>query len=267
MATNKCRECQTVLLPGRIECPKCKTRNVPNPQSMEDSTVLLSDAKLSEVERVRTGLCDEVFGGGIARTSVILLGGEPGAGKTTLCLQIADIFAARFTAHEVLYIANEQEASELKSTAKRLNIERPSQIRIVRAMGGVQHDIGELLLRFKPSLVILDSLTKWSGEDLNMAVIIAQRLKDYAVALHAPVIAINQVNKGGDHAGLEKLQHAVDTTAMFDILDDFKQEDGTVPRRLMTMKNRFGAAPEEQFYKMTETGLVGLALEEKKDED
>jgi DNA repair protein RadA/Sms len=261
----KCRECQAVLLPGKIECPKCKARNVPDARSMEDSTVLLSDAKLAEVERVRTDLCDDVFGGGIARTSVILLGGEPGAGKTTLCLQLADVFATRFSNHEVLYIANEQEASELKTTAKRLDIRHAGRIRIVRAMGGVQHDIGDLLMRYKPCLVVLDSLTKWSGEDLNLAVVIAQRLKDYAVALSCPIIAINQVNKGGDHAGLEKLQHAVDTTAMFDILEDAKLEDGSTPRRLMTMKNRFGAAPEEQFYKMTEFGLelIELSDEEK----
>ncbi len=167
-----------------------------------------------------------MFGGGIATTSVTLLGGEPGAGKTTLCLQLADIFASRFSM-EVLYIANEQEASELKETARRLKVVRTGQIRIVKAMGGVQHDIGDLLMKYKPCLTILDSLTKWSGEDLNLAVVIAQRLKDYAVALKCPIIAINQVNKGGDHAGLEKLQHAVDTTAMLDILDDFKLEEKT----------------------------------------
>jgi DNA repair protein RadA/Sms len=262
----KCRECQAVLLPGRIECPKCKHRNLPDAKSLEDSTVLLSDAKLAQVERVQTGLVDEVFGGGIVRTSVILLGGEPGAGKTTLCLQLMDEFCHQHIHDEGLYIANEQEANELKTTAMRLHVRHPGQIRIVRAMGGVQHDIGDLLMRYKPCLVVLDSLTKWSGEDLNLAVIIAQRLKDYAVALRCPIIAINQVNKGGDHAGLEKLQHAVDTTAMFDILDDVKQEDGSTPRRLMTMKNRFGSAPEEQYYRMTETGLVQLELAEEKDE-
>jgi DNA repair protein RadA/Sms len=265
-ALTKCQHCGSALVQGMHRCrnPKCRQYNFgATQQSIEDSTVLLSDARLANVERVKTGLVDKVFGGGIGRTTVNLLGGEPGAGKTTLCLQLADIFCEQFPTKEALYIANEQDAPELKSTAERLNLRHKNQIRIVKAMGGISCDIGELLLHYSPCVSFLDSVTKWSGEDMRLAVVICQRLKDYTVRLNAPTLVVNQVTKGGDHAGLNQLQHAVDMTGMFDII----LEEGEIlkpdtPRRLMTMKNRWGPAPEEQYYRMTPTGLVEIMLDE-----
>jgi|SRR5271157_1415603 len=262
----KCNHCGYALTPGMYRCrnPKCRQYNFgATRESIQDSTVLLSDANLANVERVKTGLVDKVFGGGIGRTTVNLMGGEPGSGKTTLCLQLADIFCDQFVSKEALYIANEQDADELKATAERLNLRHKDQIRIVKAMGGVSYDIGELLLHYAPCVTFLDSVTKWSGEDMRVAVIICQRLKDYTVRLKAPTIVINQVTKGGDHAGLNQLQHAVDMTCMFDII----LEDGDIlkpdtPRRLMTMKNRWGPAPEEQFFEMTPTGLIEVTLDD-----
>jgi len=226
-------------------------------QSFEDSTVLLSDAKIAEVERVRTRLVDVCFGGGIARKSVCLFGGDPGAGKTTLCLQLSDIFCGIF-GKETLYIANEQGEDEINDTAKRLHLRHRNKIRIVKAMGGITHDIGALLLHYKPCFTVLDSVTKWAGEDMNLAVIIAQRLKDYTVRLNSPTIIINQVTKGGDHAGLKKLQHAVDSTMMFEVWGENPED----PRRLHVDKNRHGPAPVSQYYGMTERGLVEMSEEE-----
>jgi predicted ATP-dependent serine protease len=130
-------------------------------------------------------------------------------------------------------------------------------------MGGVAYDIGELLLHYKPCVTFLDSVTKWSGEDMRLAVVICERLKDYTVRLNAPTIVINQVTKGGDHAGLNQLQHAVDMTCMFDIiLDEGEVLKPDTPRRLMAMKNRCGPAPVEQFYEMTGTGLREVFLDD-----
>lgn len=250
-----CMHCSKPLLEGKYRCvnPKCRMWNIASTISMDDSTVLLSDAKLSEVERIHTGIVDHCFGGGVARTSVALLGGDPGAGKTTLCLQLSNVFAG-FYNKEVLYIANEQHAPELKETAKRLKLAHANLIRIVKAMGGVTHDIGVLLLYYKPCLTILDSVTKWSGEDMNEAVIICQRLKDYTVRLNAPTIVINQVNKSGDHSGLNKMQHAVDSTMLFEVLGENPED----PRRLHVRKNRNGPAPVSQYYEMTGTGLFEI---------
>jgi DNA repair protein RadA/Sms len=226
--------------------------------SIDDSTVLLSDAKLGKVERVVTGIVDQCFGPpekpGIATTSVALLAGDPGAGKTTLCLMLSNFFAG-FYKRETLYIANEQEDIDLKDTAQRLNLEHANKIRIVKAMGGVNHDIGTIILHFKPCLIVLDSVTKWSGEDPREAVIICQRLKDYSVKLKSPTIVINQVTKGGDHSGLNKMQHAVDATMMFEVWGDNPED----PRRLHVRKNRNGPAPVSQFFAMSATGLIGIS--------
>jgi DNA repair protein RadA/Sms len=232
-------------------------------RKFEDDTVLLSDAKLAEVQRVQTGIVDGCFGGdetsgvGIVRTSIALLGGDPGAGKTTLCLQLSDFFAGKFN-QETLYIANEQDPTEIKTTGGRLQLKNMHLIRIVKAMGGVTADIGAYLLRYKPCLIILDSVTKWAGEDMNVAVTICQRLKDYTVRLNAPSLVVNQVTKGGEHAGLNKMQHAVDATMLFEVWG----ENPSDPRRLHVRKNRFGPAPVSQYYEMTGHGLFEISEEE-----
>lgn len=267
----KCRDCGYIMPRGARQCinPKCRAWNVQRGvTALNDSTVLMSDAKGSvKTDRIRTGLVDEVFGGGIARTSVNLLAGDPGAGKTTLALQLCDIVLAHFPDKEALYIANEQSDEEIADTGSRLQLECKSRIRIVKAMGGVTHDIGDLLLYYKPCFTILDSITKWAGEDMSLAVVIVQRLKDYCVKLNAPCLVINQITKEGDHAGLKQLEHAVDMAAMFETLLDMLSDDGKpiapkdAPRRLLSSKNRFGPAPEEQYFRMTETGLVQMEID------
>jgi len=261
----KCVSCGVMLPEGKYRCvnPKCHYWNVVGTvRNFQDDTVLLSDAKLAEVERVQTGIVDSCFGGeepdvGIVRTSVALLGGDPGAGKTTLCLQLSDLFAGKYK-QETLYIANEQDAAEIKTTGGRLHLKNMGRIRIVKAMGGVQTDIGAYLLHYKPCFIVLDSVTKWSGEDMNLAVTICQRLKDYTVRLNAPSIIVNQVTKGGEHAGLNKMQHAVDTTMLFEVWGENPDD----PRRLHVRKNRFGPAPVSQYFEMTAQGLYGISEEE-----
>lgn len=256
----RCQHCNTPLVDGKLRCvnPKCRMWNAAAKTGIDESTVLLSDAKLLQVERVKTNLVDTVYGGGIARTGVSLLGGDPGAGKTTLCLQLSNLFAEQY-GREVLYIANEQHAPELKETAQRLQLEHLGLIRVVKAMGGIAHDIGTILLHYKPCLTILDSVTKWTGEDVREAVIICQRLKDYTVRLNAPTIVVNQVTKSGDHSGLNAMQHAVDTTLLFEVMGDAEKPDE--PRRLRTRKNRHGPAPVSQYYEMTGIGLMELTEE------
>jgi len=260
--------CKTPMPAGLRQCPnkKCRAWNVTRTLQADDSTVLMSEVSVSKVVRIKTGLVDPVFGGGIANTSVNLLAGGPGAGKTTLCLQLCDLILEQFPGKEALYIANEQSDVEIGDTGSRLLLKHADRIRIVKAMGGVTHDIGDLLVFYKPCFTVLDSITKWAGEDMALAVVIAQRIKDYCVALGAPALIINQVTKDGDHAGLKQLEHAVDMAAMLETMRDIVNDDGSAiaakdaPRQLLSSKNRFGPAPEEQFFAMTETGLVESRL-------
>lgn len=237
--------------------------NVAASVSMDDSVVPLGGKDAPPVKRTLTGFVDKCFGGaivngevigkGIAETAVLLLGGDPGAGKTTMCLQLANIFGGIYK-KRVLYIANEQHYDELNETATRLELEHMRTIHIVKAMGGVQHDIGALLLHYQPCLTVLDSVTKWSGEDVNEAVVICQRLKDYTVRLRAPTLVINQVTKSGDHSGLNKMQHAVDWTGLLEVLGENPED----PRRLHVRKNRNGLAPISQYLEMTERGVFEI---------
>jgi DNA repair protein RadA/Sms len=233
----------------------------------EEDTVLLSDSRLSKkVERLKTGFLDPIFGGvppsnyGLARTSVNLVAGPPGAGKTTLFLMLADalietvdnmVELASPQGKEVLYIANEQEPAEILDVADRIQIKNLHRIRIVKAMGGLKQDLGELMLSYKPCLIILDSLTNLAGDNLELAVTYAKRLKPYTVELKAPSLIVNQIVKSGDHAGLMQLQHAVDATFM---LDKDDPDDGS--RFFYSMKNRFGMVKGMELEMTPETAKI-----------
>lgn len=205
-------------------------------------TVLLSEATLSETSRLNVGFLNEVFGGGLAITSVNLIAGPPGAGKTTLFLQLADIIADLFPNREILYVATEQKPGDIKTTAIRIRIKHLHQIRIVKAQGGLKRSLDELFNQFKPCLLIIDSLTSLVGEDLQLAVKVAAAVKSFTAALSdpCPALIVNQVNKNEDHAGLMKLQHEVD--ALFTL--DYDKTDPSGERFLFVTKNRFGMAPK-----------------------
>jgi DNA repair protein RadA/Sms len=263
----KCIHCGHQLADGKYRCvnPKCGMWNVAEKTvSVTDNVVSLDDAKLAMVTRVPTGIVDKCFGPmfddpkkrGIARMSVNLLGGDPGAGKTTLCLQLSDLFIDK-CGGKVLYIANEQDPSELKTTSERLKLKHKRDILIVKAMGGIVADLGQMILHYKPVLLILDSVTKWAGEDAAEAVIICQRIKDYMVRIDAPAIVINQVTKSGDHSGLNRMQHGVDSTMLLETLGDNPED----PRRLSVRKNRNGPAPISQYFEMTPLGVFGITEE------
>lgn len=231
--------CGATVPQDKSRCPKCKTWHIPDlvPGGDDEETVLLSDARVSQIVRLTTGMLDEVFGGGLAETSVNLVAGPPGAGKTTLFLQLASICAS-LRNREVLYIANEQTPDEIKTTAERIQIPNIRMIRVVKAMGGLKSPLGDLIMRYKPCLMILDSLTKLTGDDPNLAIRVCEALKTYTVELKAPSLIVNQINKDGDHAGLMKIQHAVDATYFLE------KDDTTGDRFFYSTKNRFGESPK-----------------------
>jgi len=248
-----CKRCDAVLRPGQDLC-SCGLWNFATVAGADD-TVLLSEVEDAMHERYKTGPWDECFGGGVVKTSVTLIGGEPGAGKSTLSLQIADRLARE---GEVLYVAAEEDLPAIKSRALRLELSNTRSVRMVPALGAAV-DLGPMFTRYRPRAIVLDSLAGLFGDDIDEAAEAARRVKAYAVDLKAPVLIVNHVTKDGDFAGLKALEHAVDTTISFFSTGAVVKDGDKVLReeRVMTThKNRYGAAHVEVFLWMTEKGLV-----------
>jgi predicted ATP-dependent serine protease len=248
-----CMYCKAPLSkkPGQMNCPKCKMLNLPNsgPDAKPES-ILLSEVKNTEpLKRYDVGWLNPIFGGGLIETSVNLIAGSPGAGKTSLFLMLCDFVLDQIETGEALYIANEQSDKELEGYARRLGVQRLDRIRILNAMGGLQRNLGTILLEYKPKLIILDSLTKMiSGESPEEAVFFVETFKEYTIQLKAPTMIVNQINKGGDHAGLNRVLHAGDSVFFLD------KDDFTGKRHLYSTKNRFGQSPIDQFLYMMPEG-------------
>jgi DNA repair protein RadA/Sms len=208
--------------------------------------------------RLITGPWDKCFGGGIATTSVTLLGGVPGAGKSTMSLQLADAIAEA-TKREVLYVGAEEASRDIKARFQRLQLKNQALIRIFPL--GSNADLGSVLMKRRPAAFVLDSLPGLIGDDLQAAVALCNALKGYCVDLDAPAIVIDHVTKDENYAGLMALQHAVDTTMLFTVDGD----DGI--RELNVTKNRFGPANVSAFFEMTSRGLIEAILDDDEEDD
>lgn len=260
---NLCPQCTTELKPGKALCPACGFWNLHLGTSSaidtSDSSKLLSTVQSAEKDRIKTGPWDECWGGGIVKTSATLLGALPGAGKSTLSLQIAGKFCTD-SKRECIYIASEEALEEVKLRADRLKIPSQELIRMIPAMGGVAN-IGEILLTRKPGMIILDSLQGLVGESQADSIEALAIIKKTSVLLKAPSLVINHVTKDGDYAGLMTLQHNVDT-----LLTLTPEEDDGL-RELFVKKNRYGRAFISQFFEMTELGLSYVPINESEEND
>lgn len=255
-----CVFCEARLPYDRYRCSKCGKWNAPT-TSQNDETVLLSDVEAKPVTRIQTGPWDPCFGGseapfGLVVASVTLIGGAPGAGKSTMSLQLADCIAGAME-REVLYVATEETAEQIKDRGMRLELKHQNRLRLTRM--GSAGDLGDILLERKPCAIIVDSLSGLTS-DPDMAAEVAKRFKGYAGELTAPVILIDHINKEGDFAGLMKLQHNVDTTLAL-----FPDDDQV--RELTTIKNRFGPDGVEVRLEMTSRGLIPALEDEEDGED
>jgi DNA repair protein RadA/Sms len=229
-----CNSCKHRIAADRLRCPSCGRWQIANASIDDhDGTKLLSDASIKETSRIVTGPWDPCFGGGIVLGATVLIGGAPGAGKSTLALQLADVIATQ--SGEVLYVATEESSGQIRDRALRLKVQSLSKIRMACTKDGFQASLKETLLTRKPKAIIVDSLTGLVGTDLEAAAETCDRLKDYATELNCPALVIDHVTKQGDFAGLMKLQHVVDTTISF-----FPHEPGCETRGMTTVKNRFG---------------------------
>lgn len=253
-----CSRCHHAMPKGKARCPSCRAWNVVTDERNVEGTTMLNNVKPAAAERIITGPWDHCWGGGIVRTSVTLIGGSPGAGKSTMLLQIADAIA-QVTGTAALYIAAEEALAEIKDRADRLELTYQHLVRMVPALGGGMN-IAEILENSKPSIIILDSLQGFAGEDDALQVEVLGIMKKFSVRLKAPTVVISHVTKDGGIAGLMTLQHAVDTLFSF-----FPDDDGT--RVMNVLKNRNGRAYIQSEFDMTEKGLVPALPREDDDED
>lgn len=204
-------------------------------------------------EEPRIDMHDEelnrVLGGGLVPGSLVLLGGEPGIGKSTLILQTV----LRITDRKVLYISGEESARQLKMRADRLT-STPSQCLI--ACETSLEQIYTHIRNVQPDIVVIDSIQTISSENfdsspgslLQVRECSASILK-YAKESGTPVILIGHINKEGSIAGPKVLEHIVDTVLQFE------GDQHYMYRILRSIKNRFGNTAELGIYEMRQDGL------------
>jgi DNA repair protein RadA/Sms len=196
---------------------------------------------------------DRVLGGGIVSGSLTLLGGEPGIGKSTLLIQVADRLARKGS--KVLYISAEESSRQLKLRARRLKID--SDIKIL-AENNLERIIDTIETE-EPSFVIVDSIQALFAPKLDSLPGSPSQIKENASRLmrvakttNIPIFLVGHINKDGDLAGPKILEHMVDTVIQFEGSSDSQL------RFLRSAKNRFGSTDEVGIFKMDETGLHDL---------
>jgi len=204
--------------------------------------------------RLSTGVeeLDRVFGGGIARSSAVLVGGDPGIGKSTLLLQAAASMGKAGV--KAVYISGEEAISQIQSRARRLGVANsPVQL-------AAETDLRAILKALKtsqPELVVIDSVqTLWSDAleaapgSVAQVRACAQELTRFAKKTGAAVILVGHVTKDGQIAGPRVLEHLVDAVFYFE------GERGHQFRILRSVKNRFGPTDEIGVFEMGEQGLT-----------
>ncbi|MBO4734499.1 MAG: DNA repair protein RadA, partial [Clostridia bacterium] len=183
--------------------------------------------------------------------SVILLGGDPGIGKSTLLLQVCEAFHDRL---DVLYVSGEESAFQIKLRAKRLGVSGENVTVITETD---TQSVCEYVAANKPQLVMIDSIqTMHIPEIASSAGSVVQvrestnMLLRFAKELDIPVMIVGHVNKGGEIAGPKVLEHIVDTVLYFE------GERNQSYRILRAIKNRFGSTNEIGVFEMRERGLI-----------
>lgn len=217
--------------------------------------VKLSDIGAEEKERLRLGLpeIDRPLGGGIVRGSVILMGGEPGIGKSTLVFQICKAVCA--VGAPVLYATGEESEMQLKMRADRLGVAG----RCMVMSGANLMDILEEAKTEKPALLVVDSIQTMFLEGNASPMGSPAQIRDCTALLvrlakeeGISVLIIGHVTKEGNLAGPRMLEHMVDVVLYLEGDRSFQF------RVLRTVKNRFGSTAETGLFVMEETGLRGI---------
>jgi DNA repair protein RadA/Sms len=214
---------------------------------------LYSDISIEQHARISTGIdeFDRVLGGGIVPGSLVLLGGEPGIGKSTLLLQAAANMAR--DVGPVLYSSGEESEHQIKSRGERLSVgDAPLYLLAETCLERILEEIA----RIKPALVIVDSIQTVFSLKFQSAPGSIGQVREAATQLlfaskgqNIPVFIVGHVTKDGSLAGPKALEHVVDTVLYFE------GERHHSHRVVRAVKNRFGAVSELGVFEMTASGL------------
>ncbi|MCI6227054.1 MAG: DNA repair protein RadA [Clostridiales bacterium] len=212
----------------------------------------ITDLSSGEEIRFSTGMgeLDRVLGGGAVKGSLVLVGGAPGIGKSTLMLQICKKLGEQF---RVLYVSGEESVHQLKLRAKRLHVESKNLYVLSETNLG---DVLECVNEEQPEVLIVDSIQTLYNEELNSPAGSVGQVKDCTMKLmqlakegSITVFVIGHVNKDGFIAGPKVLEHMVDCVLYFE------GEQHMSYRILRAAKNRFGATNEIGVFEMLDCGL------------
>ncbi|HSX37375.1 MAG TPA: DNA repair protein RadA [Chlamydiales bacterium] len=266
-----CRECGHNQPKWTGSCPSCQNWNTlveeaaieeknvrfETKKTQSAKPVRIRDVQTNESTRLATnmGELDRLFGGGIVDGSLILVGGEPGVGKSTLLLQIANALALQQLT--VLYVCGEESAEQTSLRARRLGIDHPNVYLLSETLfSAIRMHIDHL----KPDIAIVDSVQIVYKSEIPSSPGSVVQVREIATEfMHLAkgegitVFLIGHVTKSGEIAGPRVLEHLVDTVL------DFEGDKQHGYRLLRAIKNRFGPTDEIAIFQMKESGLTEVA--------
>lgn len=262
-----CSECGFESAKWNGICPSCGQGNTMNEEikdvsksskvmlkksSAFEKPALMSEIDIDDEVRFHTGIneLDRVFGGGIVKGSLVLLGGAPGIGKSTLLLQICNYLCDNLN---VLYVSGEESKKQIKLRANRLKVQSDKLMILTETDVEI---VSEQIVSCKPDVVIIDSIQTMNHSELNSLPGSIAQVKEctnvflkVAKSMDIPVLIVGHVNKDGAIAGPKVLEHIVDVVLYF-------EGDNQMSYRILrAAKNRYGSTNEIGVFSMENTGL------------
>ena len=270
--TNKtvfvCNECGYESAKWLGKCPACNNWNTFFEQKVDSyiekgvkktkqrtEPKKLNSYEAKEASRIHTGIdeLDRVLGGGLVKGSLVLLGGEPGIGKSTLILQLCDKIEGD---GNVLYVSGEESAEQIKIRADRLGINNDNILFLGETDISI---INDEITNMKPKLVIIDSIQTMYSDELSAAAGSVSQVREITAQIMRvcksqgiTTIIIGHVTKDGNIAGPRVLEHMVDTVLYLEGERFFSY------RMLRSVKNRFGSTNELGMFEMKGEGLCEI---------
>ncbi|MDE7367185.1 MAG: DNA repair protein RadA [Lachnospiraceae bacterium] len=260
-----CQECGYESSKWMGQCPGCKAwntfveeRKVTGAGKHTAKAVATAPASILEITtgeetRIGTGMkeLDRVLGGGIVTGSLVLIGGDPGIGKSTILLQVCRNLTE--TGHKVLYVSGEESMQQIKMRAERLGEFRQDMYLYCETdLNGIENAIE----RVTPEVVVIDSIQTMTLEEVTSAAgsvsqvrEVTNQLMQLAKNKNIAIFIVGHVTKEGTVAGPRTLEHMVDTVLYFE------GERSSIYRILRGVKNRFGATNEIGVFEMKNNGL------------